>query len=577
MEKWILNKKNLILDSLVTEIKKDEKIALSDFTLKYLILNGFDTPKKIKEVMYFRESDIPECEGLKDVEKFTNRCFQALTNDEKVVIYGDYDNDGISATAIAMRGFRNLNIQVDYFINNRFTEGYGICKKGIDRMLGLYPNTKLIITLDNGINAFEGIDYARSLGIDVIVADHHEPKEDGSLPNALAIVDAKRLDDTYPFKDLCGAGLIYKLLCHMYRLLSLDVEQLHYLLAYVASATIGDVVSLTFENRYYVKEGIKEVKEENLLCFKTLNTLNKVSDVTEETFGYLYVPIINAVGRMEGNVDLAVEFYLCDDVIKSEYLAKKLIEINKQRKNLCASEQEKAEKALALHPKQRAIVLVMEDLHEGIVGIVAGRLKEKYQCPVLVLTKVQGEDIYKGSGRSVQGFNLKKALDLLSADLIGYGGHELAAGLSLKKDKLNNFREAFYRLADDETFNHQDKNKRLVVDFALKEQDLSLRMIYALNTELRPFGAGFPIPVIGLQGFEVEKECSLPTNALPEDRKHVKLSNGNVEVIWFNGWASYQALGKPKRIKCIGFPSVNFFRNKQTIQFRVENNRIRES
>lgn len=348
-EKWtIKNFSQKQMDKLIElqrseGLKEELKDPRNQFILKYLIVNGYDTIDKINKLLYFTKKDLPDIRLAHDVDKFLNRLLLAIQDDEEITLLADYDADGINSAAVFLSTLRLIGVKVNCIIPHRLKEGYGISEKCVKRLIKEYPNTDLIVTVDNGIVGFEGVEYARNNGIDVIISDHHDPRPDGSLPNATAVVDVKRIGDKYPFKDLCGAGLIYRLMCEFLKEIGYTPETINFTLAYVACATIGDVVSLIEENRYFVKEGLKQIESGRILCFSLLNKMLKIKEINEEVVGYQYVPIFNAIGRLKGDVIPAVDFLLETDKSKGFQMAEDLIAINEERKEVCLKEEKMTE------------------------------------------------------------------------------------------------------------------------------------------------------------------------------------------------------------------------------------------
>lgn len=550
----------------MNELKNQITVNISDFALEFLISKGFDTADKIDHFVKFSEKDIPDVSLVPDADKFVERLIQAISNNERIVIYGDYDADGICATTIAMKALRRLKANVSYFVNNRFEEGYGINEKGMNRLMDMHPDVSLILTVDNGILGFEGINIANEHNIDVIVSDHHEPKDDGTIPNAVAMVDLKRIDVDYPhFKELCGAGLIYKLMNYLYAKLNLSTEPLKELLAFVAVATIADLVPLLEENRYYVRQGLKLIKEENLYCFNALRSTLGVKEINEETMGFRYGPILNAIGRLDGDVSPAIELFLTESQPEADRIAESLDEINEARKELTLDELNKVKQILADNPSilDKPVVVIMGEFHEGVAGIIAGKVKEEYGKPSIVLSKVEGGRV-KGSARSVKGFNLKASLDECKELLIAYGGHEMAAGLTLLESNFDAFVAKINTIALQCNLN---EDPVLYVDFPVKPEMLSVKMVNDINTYLRPFGQGFEKPVIGMT-------VAYDDMKIMKD-KHLKFVADNVSILWFNGRTKFEELGSPLFIKCIGMPDVNVFNGRASVQFLVQNDRLR--
>lgn len=564
-EKWMVRSRKERL-ALLAELKGEISVNISDFAIEFLISKGYDTAEKIDKLVTFSEKDIPDESLIPDATKFVKRLQRAIENKEKIVVYGDYDADGISATTITLRALQKLGVHADFHVNNRFNEGYGINEKGMRRLMETFPDVQLILTVDNGILGFEGIKLANEKGIDVIVSDHHEAKNDGTVPDAIAVVDLKRIDVPYPyFDEVCGAGLIYKLMKYLYKEMGRDPKELHELLAFVAIATVADLVPLREENRLYVREGLKLIKEESLICFNALRNAMGVKEINEETMGFRYGPVLNAIGRINGDVSPAIDLFMTDDPITAECLAESLNEINESRKKVTIEEFEKARKAILDNPSivDAPVIVIMGEFHEGVVGIIAGKVKEEYGKPTIILSEIEN-GLAKGSARSVKGFDLKAALDNCSEYLMGYGGHEMAAGLTLKRENVQNLILKLSELA----FESPPEDESVVyVDFPLAVENLSVKMVNDINTYLRPFGQDFEKPIIGLNvaydKLTIMKE------------KHLKFLANNVSIIWFNGVSKFEEIGSPLRIKCIGLPDVNVYNGKINLQFMVQNDRVR--
>lgn len=558
------------------KIMGDKDIDLSPKIIKYLIHQGHDTPDAIKKIVNFSEKDIPDTLLLKDAEKFLTELQKAIKENKNIVVYTDYDMDGIGSAAVMMRGIKALGGNPKFFINNRFTEGYGINPKGMERLLTIYPDTNFIVTCDNGIKAMEGIKYAMDKGIEVIVSDHHEPNDDGTIPECLAVVDAKRLDDTYPFKDLCGCGLAYKLLKELHKRMNVDDTEFKKCLTYVAMSTIADLVSLTEENRLYVKEGLRRIKEEEFICFKALREQTETKNIDEVTIGFTYAPMANAVGRLTGDVTDVVNMLLNDDYIEASKYVQEMIAINKERQELTSEMWSLAQFNIDINMKERnPFIMVWGKFHEGVAGIVASKITEKYGKPSIVLCEQesiegQSEILYKGSARSVEGFDLKASFDKIKDKFVAYGGHEMAAGLTVSEDNLKDIQDALNKMALD--FEKGLPEEEVIyVDFPMKPEEITMKFVNEYEM-LKPYGQGLPKPIVGVTGFEVDK-C----NFMGKDQEHLKLLNTdtNLSIIWFSGVKRYVEMGSPKIVKCLGYPSKNIFAGKTSIQFMVEKSRMR--
>lgn len=540
---------------------------LSGLLCGILYNRGINTYEKVRKHLFMELSDIYNPTLLKDSDKFIDGMKRAIKENHKVVIMGDYDVDGITATSIAMLGLRNLNVDVDFYINNRFVEGYGMTPLSLENILKKYPNVKTIITVDNGIVAFDAVKKAVDMGIQVLVTDHHEPSSDGRYPEAYAIVDQKRKDCEYPFKEICGAGVIFKLMMLLYWELNLELDYVYEMLDLLAVGTISDVVSLTDENRVFVKEGLNLIRNDHRLFFKVLNEKMAVKQIDEETVGFQYGPAINAIGRLDGCPSIVVEAMISNDIQFISEVCERMVQTNNQRKELTAEHVEQAELILSNQEEMGVIVVYSECFLEGLVGLIAGRLCERYYKPVVALTK-HGDKI-KGSARSIPGFDVKESFDYCSDLLLGYGGHPQAGGLSLKEENLDAFIKKINKYG--EMHLTSDISKKVVeFDNVLKSSDINGNIIDEI-AKLRPYGQNFAKPVFG---FKID----IAQNGFNEDSaKNVLILKGlnNVRVVGFDNKQQYISLGKPERIAVLGCPSVNVYNGDISYQFIVSQDNIK--
>jgi single-stranded-DNA-specific exonuclease len=476
-----------------------------------------------------------------------------------VTFYGDYDNDGINATATAMDLFRKAGGQCGFFINPR-SMGYGMQPQGIDALLAKYPETKVVVTVDNGIVAFEGAAYAKSMGLKVIITDHHEAEN--QLPIADAVIDPKRKDSTYPFEGLCGAAVAWKVMFALYKDIGLHTRPLHDALDMVAFATVGDVVPLLNENRYLVKEGLVHIRNGKRLAFATLNELTEAKEVNAHyTLAFVYVPTFNALGRMLGEVDVAVEALLSDDDVFVRDTITFLIALNQERKAITMVQTENAEHMVASSYIEEAIVLASSEFTPGIIGLIAGRLKETFYRPVIVFAEAE-DGILKGSARSIDGFPLKTAFEHPSIEqlIIQGGGHAKAGGLSIKKDKLDEFTAAIKALAKD-WLKPSDLVRPDSVDAIIHESDITPSLLDELQL-LEPFGEGFPRPHFLLRAFRPKKVYYMGAA-----KNHLKLAGNSFDVIAWNEAEAYRKKGPLTMLDIKGYPGINEWNGRRNIQF----------
>lgn len=541
--------------------------VLSDYALRFMLKRGYTTADDIYDALFLGLDSLHDTKLLKDAEKAVEIIQKAIENNEKIVLYSDYDSDGVHSAAVGVECLEKAGANADYYTNNRFTQGYGMMVSGVDEILEKHPDVKLIITADNGIMAFEGIDYAKSKGIKVVVTDHHEPS--ATLPNADAIVDPKRKDCDYPCKDLCGAGVVYKLMLLLYFKMGLDEEIVHNTLDLVATATVGDIVALRGENRILVREGLKILNDEPRLAYQTFIQLLSIDKIDSGTLGFQFVPTINAIGRLEGDPGPAIEMFLSKDKDTVQRIATKLVELNALRKKMTIEQTEIAENILYEKFKANGykippvIIVASKDFHEGIIGLVAGRLKEKYNRPAFAFAP--HGDIYKGSSRSIDGFHLKESFDFLlgleKKVMVGGGGHAKAAGLSVKEEQLEDFEKAICNLSK-EFLSDKDFIKKFDVDIPILANDISVDLVYEMDI-LQPFGEGFREPTILLKDFKGDYEY------MGQEKTHVKIVSENVTIIMWNAKEEFEKVGRPTHFRGIGTPNLNVFNGKTTLQFFI--------
>lgn len=467
-----------------------EEFGISRAIARLLFNRGIETTEEARRFLNPSFEDLHDPFLMNDMDLAVDAILLAVHEKKKIRIVGDYDQDGTASTVILVRGLASIGANVDYVIPHRIRDGYGINeeivksakKDGID----------LIITCDNGIAQFEAAELAESLGIQYIVTDHHQVKTDGDtmlLPHAHACINPARHDSTYPFPYLCGATVAYKLVEALYRRLELPLDMVRPLLAFAAMGTVCDVMPLVDENRTIVIEGLKilnEGKEPGIRALINESGWNKDLDVF--ALGFIIGPMINAAGRI-AEPSLAVNIFLEEDPDVILSIAKELVEVNEERKRLT---REGYQEAIQGMPEEvpSVIVSLVPDMHESIAGIVAGRIKEKYHRPTIVLTRTE-DGLLKGSGRSVEGYSMFESLSEVSDYLERFGGHPLAAGLSLKEEKFERFVE---ELNDRCVMTQSDLTETIPVDFLLRTQYLKLDFFDTLKV-LEPYGEGNPEPV----------------------------------------------------------------------------------
>ena len=471
------------------------------------------------------EEDLSDPFLLTDMQKACERIWQAIDNDETIVVFGDYDVDGVTATALLYQHLKGMGATVKCMLPSREGDGYGLSRNAIQSIHD--KGYQLIVTVDNGISAVEEAEFAAELGIDLIITDHHLPPE--TLPKAVAVVDPRRLDDTSPFKGLCGAGVAFKLCA------ALDgcppEEMLDYCGDLAAVGTVADVMPLTGENRTLVKSGLRQLQNTDRPGLEAL--LEEVGlagrPITAENISYAIAPRINAAGRMDSAVT-ALQLVLCEDPDRAEELAHKLNEINVKRQETELEIFKAAQVLLEQQPERledRVMLLWGRDWHPGVIGIVASRLVERTGRPVIVVT-VDEHGECKGSGRSVPGFNLHACIGSCADLLIRYGGHAMAAGLSVREENLPELRRRLNEWAAREC---------PVLHTAPLECDLPIHLDRVTVDSVRridalaPFGAENPTPVFLLQSAVVDGVY--PVSEGRHSRLRLRQGNASVYAVWF--------------------------------------------
>ena len=462
---------------------------------------------------------------LKDMDKACARILQAIDSEETIVVFGDYDVDGVTATALLYQHLKGMGANVKCMLPSREGDGYGLSKNAIQSIHE--KGYQLIVTVDNGIAALDEADYAAELGVDLIVTDHHLPHE--RLPRAVAVVDPRREDDQSPFKGLCGAGVAFKLCA------ALDgcppEEMLEYCGDLAAVGTVADVMPLTGENRTLVKAGLRQLQQTDRPGIVAL--LDEVGltgkPITAENVSYALAPRINAAGRMDSAVT-ALQLVLCEDEDRAAELAHRLTEINIARQETEQEIVKAAQQLLAAEPnilEDRVILLWGRDWHPGVIGIVASRLVEKTGRPVIVVS-VDEHGEGKGSGRSVQGFNLHECIASCTDILLRFGGHAMAAGLSVREENLPELRRRLNEWAAREC--PVLRTPPLECDLSIRLDRVTVESVAALE-KLAPYGAENPTPVFLLEKAVVEG--IYPVSEGKHSRIRLRQGNTSLYAVWF--------------------------------------------
>lgn len=494
------------LDRVALIKKLSDELTISPVLTEILVNRGIDSFEKARS--YFRPSleDLHDPLLMDGMSVAVSRISRAIANHEKIVVYGDYDVDGTNGASVIWSFLSKAGAEVRYFIPDRLREGYGLSVAGIEQ--AHKTGATLLVAVDCGITAVKQVEHARSLGIDVIICDHHEPAD--LLPEAVAVLDPLKKTCPYPYKYLCGCGVGFKLvqaLCEDLLVRSKiggDGEEfLLSFLQYVTLATIADIVPLTGENRTIVKLGLELINSAPLPGIRALVESSglKFGRVNAGQVVFVLAPRINAVGRL-GDATRAVELLTCESYEKALALAQVMEEENRNRRKIDEDTFAKAQDYINQNidvEQNHAIVLHQNDWHPGVIGIVASRIVERYYRPTVLMTTIDG--VAKGSARSISGFDIYQALKKCESSLIQFGGHKYAAGLTVELNKVDEFRQAFYRVAN-ETLPKELLTPVLTIDADIDISELTPKFVRVLS-QFAPFGPDNMRPIFSARNVEL--------------------------------------------------------------------------
>ncbi len=506
----------------VQNLKND--LQINTLLAKILASRNIKTKKEADE-KYFKNYELSDPFLIKDMDKAVLRIHKAIEDEEKIVVYGDYDVDGVCSTAVLFSYLEGQGANVYFKIPNREKEGYGMNKAVLKGLKD--KGVSLVITVDNGISAIEEVDYANEIGLEIIITDHHLPKE--KLPNAYAIVDPLRKDDESPVKNLAGVGVAFKLVCALEY--AQPEDMLEFFADLVCVGTVADLMKLEGENRVIVKAGLEMLNQNPRQGFTSLLKAYgyNINQITSETIAFTIAPRINASGRMS-DATLALELLLEDDEEAANEIALEIESENLKRQEAQNKIADQIIGEISLDKSridQRVLVVYDEDYHPGVIGIVASKLVEKYGKPAIVLAA--NGDEFKGSGRSIPSFSLHKALSECKDYLLTFGGHELAAGVSILKENLEPFKAAINNYAN--TNQTLATTQELLIDCVLEINEINVNSVRELDY-LAPFGAGNESPIFA------SKKVSVVSVMPTKDGKHTmikfKKDAGVLQGIYFN-------------------------------------------
>ncbi|MEY2192614.1 single-stranded-DNA-specific exonuclease RecJ [Neobacillus sp. BF23-41] len=552
--RWIVRKSDeQLINKLETELKITPLVA------SLLVNRGFNTVESARYFLFGKE-EFHDPFLLTGMDIAVTRIREAIENQEPILIFGDYDADGVSSTSVLMITLRDLGANVQFYIPNRFTEGYGPNEAAFRS--AAENGINLIITVDTGISATYEASVAKELGMDLIITDHHEPGP--VLPEALAIIHPKLPDSTYPFRELAGVGVAFKLAHALYG------EVPEHLLEIAVIGTIADLVSLKDENRLIAKKGLEKLKTTNNIGLRAILKLAGVDpmSINEETIGFTLAPRINAVGRLE-DADLAVQLILTDDPLEAESLASEMDALNKSRQSIVNSitteAMEEVEKNFPIE-SNKVLVIGKEGWNAGVIGIVASRLVEKYYRPTIVLNFDPDKGVAKGSARSIAGFDLFKNLSTCRDILPHFGGHPMAAGMTLNLENVAELRTRLNLLADAQ-LTHEDLIPVTYLDEEIKLQHVNLSSLDEMSL-LAPFGMDNPKPKVLINNVDITN-----IRKIGSEQNHLKVlvneSGANLDGVGFGLGPLVDHISPASKISLIGELSVNEWNNMRKPQIFI--------
>lgn len=568
MEKWMVYNKKADFQKIGSEFGIDPVIAR-------LIRNrDIQDMKEIRSYLYGTLAEIPSPWKMKDMERAVQILQKIITQKKKIRIIGDYDIDGVTATCILLKGLKRLNANVDTYIPDRVKDGYGMHEQLIDK--ALEDGIDTILTCDNGIAAAAEIEYAKKEGLTVIVTDHHDipfrDTEDGRIwiiPKADAVVNPKQNDCLYPNKNICGAVVAWKLIWALYERLGIDSDEIWDFLELAAIATVGDVMDLQGENRIIVKEGLKKLSSTSFEGLKALICVNNLegAEITAYHVGFVIGPCINASGRLD-TAARSLELLLADNMEDAMKLADDLYDLNQSRKAMTEQGKEQAIQSIEENNlgKDRVLVVYLPDCHESLAGIIAGRIREAYNKPVFVLTK--GSDGVKGSGRSIEAYSMYEELVKCSDLLTQFGGHPMAAGLSMEEKNVELFRR---RLNDNCTLTEQDLIPKIMIDVPMPISYLSKKLTEQLKV-LEPFGKGNSKPLFAQKNLR-----AVGIRVLGRNRNVAKMllidENGiKMDAVYFGEAQEFvDFVQAHDTISVTYYPEINVFQGRENLQVVIKN------
>lgn len=585
MSKWILQRKAADYKGLSEKLKVDPVIV------RLMVNRGLSTYEEMEEYLHPTLDNFPDPHLFADMDEACGLLMDAIDEGVKIRVVGDYDVDGIMSTYILTSAIKEVGGDVDYAVPHRMVDGYGINPEMVQAAFD--DGVRFIITCDNGIAAAPAVDLAKKLGMTFVVTDHHEvpfeTAEDGSvvqkLPNADAVVDPKRNDCGYPFKGICGAQVAWKLVDVLFEFVGLDKEMADKYLQFASIATVCDVMELKGENRATIYHGLKAIENTDNVGLNALLARNELKGKPLSCYhlGFIIGPCLNASGRLD-TASKAIELLFEEDSAKALASANELVELNSQRKNMTQIGIDKARDIIENSDikNQKVLVVYIPELHESLAGIVAGRIRETYNKPVLVIT--DAEDGAKGSGRSIPAYNMFEELTAVKDVFTKFGGHPMAAGVSLPTDKIDELRD---RLNSNCKLTEDDMQEIIKIDCDMPLSYMTESLVDSIDM-LAPFGTGNTKPLFALKNVEI-KGASFMGKEGQFLRLNVGTENGgNMTALMFRNVLEFQQAVSDKygddtlqrlfsgntndvKMDIIYEPSINEYRGNRSIQIMVEN------
>lgn len=568
MEKWVVTAKRADFQAIGEKFHIDPVIAR-------LIRNRDVTDEsKIREYLTGTIEDLPSPWLMKDMRKAVDILKEKISAQAKIRIIGDYDIDGVTSTYVLLKGLTRIGGKVDTYIPDRVADGYGIHEHLINR--AEEDGIDTIVTCDNGIAAAAEIDMARKKNMTVIVTDHHEipyREINGTrqvlLPPANAILNPKQSDCDYPEKGLCGAVVAFKLIIALYEEYGIPRKELEDYYELAAIATVGDVMDLQGENRILVKEGLRRLKDTENIGLRELIRANGLEDmkITSYHVGFVLGPCINASGRLD-TAARSLALLNAKDREKAARLAGDLTALNQSRKALTEKGKEEAIQMVETTSlgQDRVLVIFLPDCHESIAGIIAGRIREKYHRPSIVLTR--GETGIKGSGRSIEGYSMFEELVKCADLMTQFGGHPMAAGLSMEEKNVEEFRR---RLNENCTLTEEDLRPKVIIDVPMPVSYITRELIEQISL-LEPFGKGNTKPVFAQKGLRVLESRVFGKNRNVAKVKLMDPSGTVMDGVYFGEAEEFvRFIDGKDSISVTYYPEINIFRGRESIQIVIQN------